>query len=260
MANIDLIKHLNIKYEKDSPIARSSLASINEAFDPNKIEKAIQDSIIELGPDYALHFEYGLNAEVALLFIDICNFSTRFPSLKGNKLSAFFDEYYDLIIPKIYKHGGEIDKVIGDGIICVFGPPFIKGSQLEIINKSHECAKEIILATESSLFSSKVAFHIGEINYFKNKSQYYKEFTIVGKPLTELFRLESVSKNECLNYYEGTPISDLFRLRLNASVPINRDGINNDRVVPNWNHNKERIQGLAGVSYKYFFYANHIEQ
>ena len=49
--------------------------------------------------------------------------------------------------------------------------------------------------------------HCGTINYFKNKTGLYHEFTMIGKPLTELFRLESVSIDERINYYEKHKLS-----------------------------------------------------
>ena len=59
-------------------------------------------------------------------------------------------------------------------------------------------------------FASKVAIHSGTINYFKNKTGLYKEFTLIGKPLTELFRLESISIDQRINYYDETDIRPYY--------------------------------------------------
>lgn len=188
MANLDLIKRLNEEYGKTSPIRlQTKLFAINEAIDPERIEKALPDSLASMGIAYTRYFDFGLPADVVLLFIDVCSFSTRFGDLSGFEVSNFFDEYYDIVIPIIYRYKGEVDKIIGDGIICVFGQPFDEAPLDQLIINANVCAKEIILKTRGTNFSSKVAFHCGRINYFKNKTGYYKEFTIVGKPLTELF-------------------------------------------------------------------------
>ncbi|UUF12360.1 MULTISPECIES: adenylate/guanylate cyclase domain-containing protein [Flavobacterium] len=242
MANLELIKRLNLKYKKTTPFSRSTKSfSLNESFNGN-IQLAIQDSINSLGPNYTQYFENGKSAEVVLLFIDVCNFSTRFSNLSGNEISQYFDEYYDLVIPLIYEFGGEIDKIIGDGIICIFGQPFLDKNLKDCISTADECAKKIIIETKKKdKFKSKIAFHFGKINYFKNKSGFYNELTIVGKPLTELFRLESISENEKINYFIDY------------------------QYAQNWNHSinqysslwiLEKIQetpsNLKGVSYKYF--------
>jgi hypothetical protein len=37
--------------------------------------------------------------------------------------------------------------------------------------------------------------------YYKPNTNQFKEFTMIGKTLTELFRLESISVNNAINYY-----------------------------------------------------------
>lgn len=239
MANLELIKKLNQKYNKTSPFTRSTKSfSINESFDSRNIESSIQNNIQALGDRYSVYFDQGKSAEVVLLFIDVCNFSIRFGHLNGREISEYFDAYYDKIIPIIYKFGGEIDKIIGDGIICVFGEPFLSKPFKDCIIEADRCAKEIIKETyASNKFESKIAFHFGTINYFKNKSGLYNELTIVGKPLTELFRLESISENERINYFveyaihpewnwnSGLNSDDLWELEKAKEVPEKLKGV-----------------------------------
>lgn len=242
MANLELIKKLNLKYNKRSPFTVSTKSfSLNESFDTRNIEASIQNNISALGGNYTTYFDEGRDAEVVLLFIDICNFSTRFGHLNGKQISQYFDEYYDKIIPIIYLYGGEIDKIIGDGIICLFGQPFIQEKLQDCIKNADKCAKEIIKETyNSSKFESKIAFHYGKINYFKNKSGFYNELTVVGKPLTELFRLESISENERINYF----VKYKYLTNWNSEL-------NNNSVLWELEEIKESPEKLKGVDYKY---------
>lgn len=253
MANLDLIKRLNEHYGKSSPIrTETRMFAINEAIDPNRLEKAITNSLASMGPLYAGYFDLGLPAEVALLFIDVCSFSTRFGKLDGEEIAAYFDKYYDVVIPIIYKYGGEIDKVIGDGIICIFGPPFLSSDLNQNIKKANDCAKEIIKATEGKDYSSKVAFHCGSINYFKNKTGFYKEFTMIGKPLTEIFRLESVSLDERVNYYGGTVIrnyyEDIFKRSASGGSSTGK---------AEWSHDTHNLPDLKGIDFKVYHSIEH---
>lgn len=246
MANLDLIRSLNLQYGKASPIVRETkLFALNEAFDPDKIEKALPDSLAEMGPYYWAYFDAGLPSEVAMLFIDVCGFSTRFSGLMGEEIASFFDEYYDVVIPIIYKHKGEIDKIIGDGILCVFGKPYLDVEMDGAISAADKCAKEIIEKTAGTDFSTKIAFHCGVINYFKNKSRYYKEFTMIGKPLTEIFRLESVCRDELINYYRDTAIWDFYKEKLNSFTPTKA-------FKPKWLHDTLELPPLKGVDYTAF--------
>lgn len=249
MANIDFIKELNEQYGKRSPFTtQTKFFAINEALDPDNLQKAIQNSIASLGPEYTMYFDLGLPADIVMLFIDVCDFSTRFSNLMGDEIGDFFDRYYDIVIPIIYKYGGEIDKIIGDGIVCLFGPPFLPDNINKNITNANRCAKEIITVTSGTEFSSKVAFHSGNINYFKNKTGLYKEFTVIGKPLTELFRLESISRNECINYYENTKIREFYL----EKIAQKKAGSSQSGQIT-WLHIEEEIRNLKGVNYKNFF-------
>lgn len=242
MANLEQIKKLNLKYNKASAFTRSiKTFSINESLDSKNIELSIQNNISSLGANYIQYFDDGKDAEVALLFIDICDFSSKNSSLNGNQISAFFDEYYDLVIPIIYEFGGEIDKIIGDGIICLFGQPFLNKTINECIIEADKCAKKIIVETKmKDKFKSKIAFHFGKINYFRNKSAFYNELTIVGKPLTELFRLESISENEKINYF----VKHSFLSNWN-------ENLNKNTLFWTLEEIKPISTDLKGVDYKY---------
>lgn len=238
MANLDLIKYFNEKYDKDSPI-RSLKKSFSFGDSVN-----VQNNLRELGSQYTTYFEKGISAKVVLLFIDICNFSTRHRHLSGKSLSSYFDEYYDLIIPIIYKFGGEIDKIIGDGIICVFGEPFLNHDFKKCLELADKCAKQIIRSTYyEERFASKVAFHYGDVSYFKNKSGHYNELTMIGKPLTELFRLESISENQKINYL----VSYKSITEWNWNININSKS-------PFWKLEdiKDILSDLKGIDYKYY--------
>lgn len=243
MPNLELIKTLNRKYEKSSPFTRSvKNFSLNESINIDNLEYAFQDNIRSLGNNYIEYFARGKSTEIVLLFIDICDFSTRYSDLTSNEISDFFDEYYDLVIPIIYKYGGEIDKIIGDGIICIFGKPFLNLSLTDCIINADKCSKEIIESTSDSIkFSSKIAFHFGEINYFKNKSGFYNELTVVGKPLTELFRLESISEDSKINYFVKYEY-----------FPNWNKSINDDSILWVLEDIKQIPKILKGVSYNYY--------
>src|SRR5690606_11219587 len=120
--------------------------------------------------------------------------------------------------------------------------PFIQKTLQECIKEADKCAKEIIKETyNTNKFQSKIAFHFGKINYFKNKSGFYNELTVVGKPLTELFRLESISENERINYFVNYKI---YR-ELNWNFELNDDTLWELGEV------KDIPEILKGVDYKF---------
>jgi class 3 adenylate cyclase len=255
MANLETIKALNLRYKKDSPIIKSNADaglenfSLQERYGTDRIEKAYSNAFAQMGPNYTKYFDEGLPAELALLYVDICSFSTRFSDLSGKEIGKFFDEYYDLVIPIIYENHGEIDKVMGDGIICSFGPPFYNSGIYTSIFSANKCAEKIIKATADTRFESKVAVHAGTINYFKNRSGFYNEYTMIGKPLTELYRLESISEGNTINFYDDTPVANQHILSI---ILQDLEEYNRTKPTGKWKYVKAPVKNLKGSHLKTF--------
>lgn len=210
MPNLQQLIALREKYSTKSNVSLRQIKLLNERFNlsTNDIKNAfvregVSDSIIE-------YFEAQKSTDVVLLFIDITGFSNICSYFSNSLLASYLDQYYATIIPIIYHHGGEIEKIIGDGIICVFGEPFLTSSKFDLLSKAEKCAKDILIVSKGSHREVKIAYHDGEIMYYKNKSLNYPEYTIIGKPLTELFRLESVAKNNSLSFYSVSPYDSML--------------------------------------------------
>lgn len=203
MPNLNLIQGLRNKYstEKRNNVRNVELKLLTESFNKSTLDIKSKFRLQGINDHVVTYFEQQISANVVLLFIDITDFSKKCGSLTNSSLSSFLDSYYDKVIPIIYRHGGEIEKIIGDGIICLFGEPFLSESKETLFEKADQCAKDIIIELKGSDKEVKIAFHNGSIMYYKNKTHDYPEYTMIGKPLTELFRLESVSSNNAINYF-----------------------------------------------------------
>lgn len=209
MPNLLQIKALREKYASNSVITKSDIRLLSENFNKSKIE--IKSLFISNNGDQDLveYFENQKTAEVVLLFIDITNFSSGCSAYSNQQLSKYLDEYYETVIKTVYHHGGEIEKIIGDGIICVFGEPFLNGNLSTLFKIADLCAKDIIMEMKDTDKEVKIAMHHGKVMYYKNKSENYPEYTMIGKPLTELFRLESISENNSINFFNVSPYSKM---------------------------------------------------
>ncbi|WP_192825176.1 adenylate/guanylate cyclase domain-containing protein [Rufibacter sp. LB8] len=176
------------------------------------------------------------DVELALLFIDMTDFSTKTSSLTASSIATILDKYYKDVLPIIYKYNGEVEKIIGDGIIAIFGYPFTTGSVKELFNKAEQCASEIIDIRKITTYPVKVAVHFGKMIYYHNKNTSVDEFYAIGKPMTELFRLESESKDCCINFFRNSHYD--FHRKYFTSV-----------LSPLWREKAVRKVTLKGVHY-----------
>lgn len=186
--------------------------------------------------------------QMVLMFVDITDFSTKMKNQASNEIREYLDEYYQLTLNIIAKYNGTVFQIIGDGILCFWGEPFSKEGPVENRKQAICCGKELIQETYSGYskgkYESKVALHEGKVFYHEIESSGHSEFTLTGTPITELFRLESVSKSNAINYFftEGTQ----FLQELIEIV----DPIVNHQLLSNWTFDESHSVELKGVGKK----------
>ncbi|MDB6167382.1 MAG: cyaA 2 [Verrucomicrobia bacterium] len=69
----------------------------------------------------------GEEREVTILFADLRGFTTLSERLAPPELLALLNRYLDRMSAEIERHGGVIDKFIGDAIMALFGAPVAQG-------------------------------------------------------------------------------------------------------------------------------------
>ena len=177
------------------------------------------------------------NTELALLFIDITDFSVKTSAMQASAIAKILDVYYAEILPIIYEFDGEVEKIIGDGIIAVFGAPFTPGShRAQWLKAAEQCADKIGRARYSQSYSVKIALHYGKLMYYHNDKTTIDEFYAIGKPMTELFRLEGEGVDKKITYYKNSDY-DMHR-QLGQSV-----------LTTWWSQGPARAVNLKGVSF-----------
>ncbi len=183
--------------------------NLNESIRETRTFSFLTENLNPAKPDLIKYFDEGREEDVALLFIDITSFSKTMSGWSNTRIKEYLDNYYRRIIPIIYRNGGEIEKLMGDGIICVFGKPFLDVVAPRHVYKAEKCAEEAIKEFYGTNKSVKVAIHTGVVNYYKVPGEQYGEYTIIGQPITDLYRLESVAKSNAINFYDGSEYDNL---------------------------------------------------
>jgi len=205
----EVLDYLEKTEAKEALFKAFDLNSLNETINETRIFSFISENFNPLKPELIRHFDEGIEEDVALLFIDITSFSKTIKRWSNEKIKQYLDEYYNDIIPLIYKNGGEIEKLMGDGIISVFGKPFINFPNPEYVYKAENCAEQAIRKFHNTDKNIKVAIHQGTVHYYKVPGENYGEYTMIGQPITDLYRLESVSKSNAINFYSNSLYDNL---------------------------------------------------
>lgn len=239
----DTLNLFDVKVKKFIDKSLLENIAIKKAFSFN-VQKIYESfDVSNAMPSLIDYFESKPTEDVVLLFIDIASFSAITETKTNDFITKYLDNYYLKLFPIIYSYGGQIEKTMGDGIICVFGKPFIDIDWPEEFNRAELCAKEIIEKFKGTNKEVKIALHSGEITYYKTPGTDYEEYTMIGKPLTELYRLESVSRTNAINFYkdslydvicpaDGLGISKIKKIEIKTyGFDVSFKGVDYNRVL-----------------------------
>lgn len=96
-------------------------------------------------PNYREKYLAPRVAEIAILFADINSFTKlcEHALIEPAEVGKFVDEWSDYVVDIVWKHGGVFDKMVGDCVIALFGPPFFKSPSTHRAQSAVRAALEI---------------------------------------------------------------------------------------------------------------------
>lgn len=143
----------------------------------------------------------GKRVEVTVLFTDIRNFTTMSERLAPEEVIELINGYLHLMNDVILRHGGDIDKFIGDAIMAVF----YSDAKLDSAKKAVQCAyamkEELALfnqmrkSKELNEIATGIGINTGIVVEGNVGTQDRLEHTILGDAVNLASRLEGLSKN-----------------------------------------------------------------
>lgn len=201
----------------------------------NKIKKAfsrfLPPTVIDniISEENSAIPQIGEKRQVAILIADIRDFTSISEKNTPETIVDFLNNYFTTMGQIIIKHGGTIDKFMGDSIMALFGAP---ESYIYNGNRAANAALEMIEALKtidtSSLNMGNIKFNIGiGIHYGQPiagsiGSQDKREYTVIGDDVNLASRIEGLTK------LYGVPII------ITDSVKTDIDNLQKDK------HNNEK--------------------
>ena len=90
---------------------------IREAFG-TYLDKSVAEYILSEG-----FSEDGVEVEVSVLVCDVRDFTSFAGQAEAKEVVAALNELFEIVVPIVTRHGGHVDKFVGDGLLAVFGAP-----------------------------------------------------------------------------------------------------------------------------------------
>jgi len=113
---------------------------------------------------------------LTVFFSDIAGFTTKTDSLEPEELSELLNGYFNEMVHIVKKHGGTLDKFIGDAIMVFFGDPTTKGEEKDAL----ECVRMAIKMREAMDDISSEWDKFGLEEEFRVRMGIYTAYCTVG--------------------------------------------------------------------------------
>lgn len=117
MAVLIAMYYVGAHYYKANATKRSIEKAFSKYVAPQVVGEIAKDGNYELKLG-------GENRDVAVLFVDIRGFTPLSESLEPEQVVDILNGYLELTTQSIFRHGGTLDKFVGDATMAVFNAPF----------------------------------------------------------------------------------------------------------------------------------------
>jgi adenylate cyclase len=137
--------------------------------------------------------EGGVEVEVSIMFCDVPGFTSFAEGASAPEVVSSLNTLFELLVPIIGRHGGHVDKFIGDGLLAVFGAPEgfpdhadrALGAGLEILAEleRHDSALDVCVGINTGRVIAGSIGGAGRLN-----------FSVIGDAVNVAARVEAATR------------------------------------------------------------------
>jgi adenylate cyclase len=179
-------------YLRERTARREAVALFSRFVNPQVVKQLLERGGIEGA---------GQTREVTLLFSDIRGFTTLSESRSPEEVVALLNRYFSLQVDVVFRHGGSLDKFIGDCIMALWGAPLddrdharrAVACALDMADTLGEFKRELGEADAS--FDVGIGIHSGPAVVGLIGSEKRREYTAIGDAVNLASRIEGLTKD-----------------------------------------------------------------
>jgi len=195
-------------------------------FSKNVTEEILtQEGILRPGGD---------RKHVTIIFADLRNFTSIAEKLVQEKIVEILNECFSRITPIIFKHEGTLDKLLGDGLMAIFGAPISRPDDaaraiqaaIEIV-KTINVLNELNHAQKWPELKIGIGINTGDVVAGYIGSADHLNYTVIGDAVNVAQRVESIAgPNEILitkavyDELVNLPVRDVPGLKGFTELPV----------------------------------------
>jgi adenylate cyclase len=180
------------EYLRERRARREAVTLFSRFVNPEVVKQLIERGGIEGS---------GQTREVTLLFSDIRGFTTLSETRRPEEVVALLNRYFSLQVDVVFRHGGSLDKFIGDCIMALWGAPL---DDPEHARRAVACALDMAdtlavfkreFGEGAKDFDVGIGVHSGPAVVGLIGSEKRREYTAIGDTVNLASRIEGLTKD-----------------------------------------------------------------
>ena len=234
----------NFRLAKKIEHEAATRAEFQRLLSPNLVDEIISGAL-------TLN-QAGTNREVTMLFADIRGFTSMSERHTPEEMVETLNNYFEFMVDVLFKHGGTLDKYVGDEIIGLFGAPV---ELPDAPARAVRCALDMLKALEefNRLRASEgkeplhigVGINTGPVIAGAIGSSRTLQYTVIGDAVNLAARLCSVAKAGEIIISPTTMQQSYMQVIAEQRDPVQVKG--KSEPIQIWNITGLREMPVAGV-------------
>jgi len=153
------------------------------------VDPVVADRVLEEGTVLR-----GDEVEVTVLFLDIRGFTAFAERAGAAEAVARLNEFYELVVPVIFEHGGHANKFVGDGLLAVFGAPDTLADHADRCVAASLAIARRVEEMQGGSVSIGIGVNSGEVVAGTVGGGGRVEFTVIGDVVNTAARVEEATR------------------------------------------------------------------
>lgn len=141
----------------------------------------------------------GTTVRAAIMICDLRDFTKISDNWPRDDVIDLLNDYFDAMSEPIARHGGEILKFIGDGLLAIF-PLSQPKACVNLLHAVTEARQAMVALNERNSATGRaplnygIGVHVGDVMYGNIGSKARLDFTVIGPAVNMASRLEALTK------------------------------------------------------------------
>lgn len=181
-----------------------ALALVSEIRVKNRLARTLLETYVgshagELILAGAMTRGSGMTVRAAIMICDLRDFTRISDNWPRDDVIDLLNGYFDAMSEPIARHGGEILKFIGDGLLAIF-PLSQPAACANLLRAVAEARQAVVALNEKNSETGRaplnygIGVHVGDVMYGNIGSRTRLDFTVIGPAVNMASRLEALTK------------------------------------------------------------------